>query len=167
LRTRWQEEARLFEELHSGIRVELASVSIRELYRSTLTEGGLREGRFDIALLVTDWLSEGLATGALENLAAVAVPVSDSRLAQWLGPFTCSADHLRRDISPHCHGMTARSASSIAAISSPILTARLPIAAQFGRDLAPPVTWQQFEETARFLTDPASWALRNGFCCIP
>ena len=90
------EEARLFEEMHSDVRVELVSVSIHELYRSTLTEGGLREGRFDIALLVTDWLSEGLGTGALEDLDAVAKPVSDSRLAQWLGTIAGPSADLRR-----------------------------------------------------------------------
>lgn len=62
------EEARLFEEKHSGVTVELVSVGIHELYQSALTDGGLREGRFDLALLVTDWLAEGVTAGSLEDL---------------------------------------------------------------------------------------------------
>jgi multiple sugar transport system substrate-binding protein len=62
------EEARLFEALHPGVRVELATTGIHELYNGTIAAGGLREGRFDLALLVTDWLAAGMATGALEDL---------------------------------------------------------------------------------------------------
>jgi len=161
-----EEEARLFEELHSGIRVELASVSIRELYRSTLTEGGLREGRFDIALLVTDWLSEGLATGALENLQPwqCRSPIPD-----WPNGWARSL------VRPITFGETL---SSLPWHDGPeCLVYRSDLFAdpdrqaahrtQFGRDLAPPVTWQQFEETARFLTDPASGLYGTVFAAFP
>ncbi|MDE3189119.1 MAG: sugar ABC transporter substrate-binding protein, partial [Acidobacteriota bacterium] len=62
------EEARLFEALHPGVHVELVSTGIHELHRSAITQGGLRDGHFDLALLVTDWLAEGVAAGALEDL---------------------------------------------------------------------------------------------------
>src|SRR5271157_5292103 len=65
-----EEEARLFESLHPGVNVELVPVGIHELYESGIAAGGLREGRFDLALLVSDWLAEGDAAGAFEDLHA-------------------------------------------------------------------------------------------------
>ena len=62
------EEARLFEAHHPGTKIELISVGIHELYQSAITDGGLHDGRFDLALLVTDWLAEAHAAGALEDL---------------------------------------------------------------------------------------------------
>jgi len=49
------EQARLFESLNPGTLVEIVSVSIHELHDQALTAGGLRDGHFDLALLVTDW----------------------------------------------------------------------------------------------------------------
>ncbi|HEX7727736.1 MAG TPA: hypothetical protein VF392_01780, partial [Terracidiphilus sp.] len=63
------EEARGFEALRPGVRVELVSQGIHPLYDSAIRDGGLREGRYDLALLGTDWLAEGMASGALEDLA--------------------------------------------------------------------------------------------------
>ncbi len=39
--------------------------------------------------------------------------------------------------------------------------------AQHGRELAPPTTWQQFEETARFFTDPAAGFYGTVFAAFP
>jgi multiple sugar transport system substrate-binding protein len=160
------EEARLFEEMHSDVRVELASVSIHELYRSTLTEGGLREGRFDIALLVTDWLSEGLAAGALENLQPWQ---SRSPIPDWpngwerslVRPLTFGENlsSLPWHDGPEC--LVYR--SDLFADPDRQTAHR----AQFGRDLAPPVTWQHFEEIARFLTDSARGLYGTVFAAFP
>src|SRR5579863_2716536 len=62
------EQARQFEAQHPGTKIELTSIGIHELHRSAITEGGLRDGRFDLALLVTDWLAEAHAAVALEDL---------------------------------------------------------------------------------------------------
>ncbi len=160
------EEARLFEELHSGVRIELASVGIHELYRSALTEGGLRKGRFDIALLVTDWLSEGLGVGALEDLQPWE---SRSPISHWPNGWAPSLvrplvfgeklSALPWHDGPEC--LVYR--SDLFADPDRQAAHR----AQFGRDLAPPVTWQQFEETARFLTDPACGIYGTVFAAFP
>jgi multiple sugar transport system substrate-binding protein len=160
------EEARLFEQLHSGIRVELASLSIHELYRSALTEGGLGEGRFDIALLVTDWLSEGLATGVLENLqpwqCRSPIPDWPNGWAQSLVRPLTFGDKLSSlpwHDGPEC--LVYR--SDLFADPDRQAAHRT----QFGRDLAPPVTWHQFEETARFLTDQSCGLYGTVFAAFP
>jgi multiple sugar transport system substrate-binding protein len=160
------EEARLFEEMHSDVRVELVSVSIHELYRSTLTEGGLREGRFDIALLVTDWLSEGLGTGALEDLQPwqnrFPIPDWPNGWARALVRpliFGEMLSSLPWHDGPEC--LVYR--SDLFADPDRQAAHR----AQFGRDLAPPVTWHQFEETARILTDPPCGLYGTVFAAFP
>src|SRR3569833_4530671 len=62
------EEARLFETSHPGTKIELISVGIHDLYKSAISDCGLQHGHFDLALLVTDWLAEAHAAGALEDL---------------------------------------------------------------------------------------------------
>ena len=62
------EEARLFESLHPGTKVELSRLVSTTLQCGDHSTGGLRDGRFDLALLVTDWLAEGMQAGALEDL---------------------------------------------------------------------------------------------------
>src|SRR5579863_5458828 len=63
-----EEEERLFEAAHPGTAVELVRVGIHELHDSAIARGGLRDGSFDVALLVTDWLAEGFSTHSIEDL---------------------------------------------------------------------------------------------------
>jgi multiple sugar transport system substrate-binding protein len=160
------EEAQLFEEAHPDVRVELVSVGIHELYRLALTEGGLRQGRFDIALLVTDWLAEGVAAGALEDLHTwqnrIPIPEWPSGWARSLvRPLIVGQklSSLPWHDGPEC--LVYR--SDLLADPGRQAAHR----AQFGRELVPPVRWQQFEETARFLADPASGLYGTVFAAFP
>lgn len=145
------EEARLFEAEHSGVKVDLVSVGIHELYNTGIADGGLRQGDFDLALLVTDWLAEGIATGTLEDL----------QLWQQRTPIADWPDGWPRSlVRPLYFG---EKLSSLPWHDGPeCLVYRTDLfgsqqiqaafRAQFDHDLAPPTTWQQFEETARFFT---------------
>jgi multiple sugar transport system substrate-binding protein len=161
-----EEEARLFEAIHPGVDVALISVGIHELYRSALTDGGLQEGRFDLALLVTDWLAEGVASDAFEDLQ----PWQQRRpIADWpdgwarslvrslvFGNTLCS---LPWHDGPEC--LVYRSDL----FADPVRRAAFRV--QFERELAPPVTWQEFEDTARFLADPSSGLYGTAFAAFP
>lgn len=160
-----EEEARLFEALHPGIRVELISLPIDELHRAALT-GGLRDGRFDIALLVTDWLAEGIDGQSLEDLSVwqLRAPIPDwpegwarSLVSQVVlgGRFSSLPWHdgpeclvYRRDLflDPE---------------------RRAEFRARFGRELEPPTTWAEFEATARFLTRSDAGLFGTVFAAFP
>jgi multiple sugar transport system substrate-binding protein len=160
------EESRQFESLHPGVKVELTSVGIHELHDATLTRGGLCDGRFDLALLGTDWLAEGMESGALEDLqpwhlrqplpdwpqgwprSLVEPLIFDSRLSSipWHDGPECLV--YRTDI-----------------FSDP--ARRDAFHAKFGRDLAPPTTWDEFAATARFLNDPANGMYGTVFAAFP
>ena len=113
---------------------------------------GLRDGHYDVALLVTDWLAEAQAANALEDLHhwQQLIPIHD-----W------PAGWPRSLVQPLLFGQHL---SSIPWHDGPEClvyrtdlfqdpTTRAAFRSQFSRDLAPPTTWEEFEQTARFFTD--------------
>lgn len=52
-----------------ALQLEMVSMDLPELHASILQNGGLAGGHWDVAHISTDWLFEGYASGALENLA--------------------------------------------------------------------------------------------------
>lgn len=149
------EQARLFESLNPGVRVELVSTGLHELYHSTIAAGGLREGSVDLALLVTDWLAEALANGSLEDLHSWhrTLPLPDWP-AGWARSlvqpliFDNKLSSMPWHDGPECLVYRAD------LFADP--QRRAAFHAQHGRELAPPRTWHEFEETARFFTDPVA-----------
>jgi len=160
------EEARLFETLHPGVDVELVSVGIHDLHRTAIAEGGLRDGRFDLALLVTDWLAEGLAADALEDLNPWQ---KQSPIPDWPDGWARSLVHplvfgdclssLPWHDGPEC--LVYRSDL----FADPEHRRRF--REKLGAELAPPTTWQEFEETARFFTDPKANLYGTVFAAFP
>ena len=160
------EETHLFESTHPGTKVELISIGIHELYKSAITDGGLHDGRYDLALLVTDWLAEAHAAGALEDLHTWQhrIPIHEwpqgwpRSLVQPL----IFGDHLTSlpwHDGPEC--LVYRTDL----FEDP--TNRAAFRAQFFRNLAPPTTWEEFEQTARFFTDPATGRYGTVFAAFP
>jgi multiple sugar transport system substrate-binding protein len=160
------EEARLFEALHPGTKVELLSVGIHELYKSAITESGLQNGDFDLALLVTDWLAQAHAAGALEDLSPWhhRLPIHDwpdgwpRSLVQPL-IFDGQLTSLPWHDGPECLIYREDLFQDPATRSA--------FKAQFSRELAPPTTWKEFEQTARFFTDPAANRYGTVFAAFP
>ncbi len=161
-----EEEARLFEEAHPGVAVELTTVSIHELHQAAIAGGGLREGRYDLALLVSDWLAEGVATASLEDmnpwLRRRPIPEWPEGWASSLVAPLFFGDHLSAlpwHDGPEC--LVYRSDL----FADP--ASRIAYASQFGRELAPPTTWEDFEQIARFFTNPAKSIYGTVFAAFP
>ena len=160
------EEARLFEAHHPGTKIELISVGIHELYKSAITDAGLHDGHLDLALLVTDWLSEAHGSGALEDLHPwqKRIPIHEwpqgwpRSLVQPL----VFGDHLVAlpwHDGPECLVYRAD------LFQDPERQAAFK--AQFFRELAPPATWEEFEQTARFFNEPSLGRYGTVFAAFP
>lgn len=160
------EEARAFESLRPGVRVELVTQGIHPLYDSAIRDGGLREGRYDLALLGTDWLAEGMASGALEDLA---LWHESTPIAGW------PEEWPRSLVKPLVFG---NKLSSLPWHDGPECLVyrtdmfgdaekRVAFRAEFGRELEPPKTWDEFEETARFFTDAKAKLYGTVFAAFP
>jgi multiple sugar transport system substrate-binding protein len=161
-----KEEAELFESRYPGTKIELISVGIHELYKAAITDGGLRDGHYDLALLVTDWLAEAHASNALEDLHQwqKLTPIQD-----WPQGWPHSlvrpllfGDHLSSipwHDGPEC--LVYRTDL----FEDP--SKRAAFRSQFSRDLAPPTTWEEFEQTARFFTDHSTGRYGTVFAAFP
>jgi len=161
-----REEAHLFESHHPGTKIELISVGIHELYKLAVTDGGLHHGHFDLALLVTDWIAEAHAAGALEDLNPwrQRIPLHD-----WPDGWPRSLVHpLMFDghltAIPWHDGPECLVYRTDLFENPDTLNA---FRAQFFRQLAPPATWEEFEQTARFFTDPAGGRYGTVFAAFP
>jgi multiple sugar transport system substrate-binding protein len=160
------EEARLFEASHPGTKIELVSLGIHDLYKTAVTEGGLHDGRYDLALLVTDWLSEAHAACALEDLHPwqQRIPIHDwpqgwpHSLVQPL----LFGDHLTSlpwHDGPECLVYRTDLFEDPAERSA--------FRSQFFRELAPPTTWEEFEQTARFFNHSSAGRYGTVFAAFP
>ncbi len=161
-----EEEARLFEAAHPGTAVELVRVGIHELYDSAIAKGGLRDGSFDLALLVTDWLAEGFSTHSIEDLQPWQRRLPIPEWPQGWAPslirplvFGDRLSSLPWHDGPEC--LVYRSDL----FADP--ARREAYRARFGQELALPTTWDEFEQTARFFTDPAAGLYGTVFAAFP
>lgn len=160
------EEARLFEIQHPGTKVELISVGIHDLYKSAIADGGLHHGHFDLALLVTDWLAEAYTAGALEDLNHWHQRI---HIAGWPEGWPRSL------VQPlifdgHLSSMPWHDGPECLVYRTDLFESPDNQAAfrkQFFRDLAPPTTWEEFEQTARFFTDPTTNRYGTVFAAFP
>lgn len=162
----FEEEARLFEASHANVKVELASSGIHELYESALTSGGLRNGKFDLALLVTDWLAEGVVSGALEDLHLwqQRAPIPDWP-DEWARSLTRPLTFGEKLSSLPWHDGPECLVYRKDLFEDSALRARH--RSQVGRELEPPKTWQEFEETARFFRNPTKDLFGTIFAAFP
>jgi multiple sugar transport system substrate-binding protein len=160
------EEARLFEALHPGVKVELISIGIHELYKSAITDGGLRDGRFDLALLVTDWLAEGMDSGLLEDLYPwhQRIPVHDWPQG-WPRSLVDPLIFANRLSSLPWHDGPECLVYRTDLFEDP--ATRSAFRTQFFRELAPPATWEEFEQVARFFTNAAAGLYGTVFAAFP
>jgi multiple sugar transport system substrate-binding protein len=160
------EEARLFESQHPGTKIELISLGIHDLYKSTITDAGLQHGHFDLALLVTDWLAEAHAAGALEDLNPWHQRI---HVHQWPEGWPRSLVQ-PLILDGHLTSLPWHDGPECLLYREDLFqdaAARSAFKEQFFRDLAPPTTWEEFEQTARFFTDPSSNRYGTVFAAFP
>jgi multiple sugar transport system substrate-binding protein len=161
-----KEEAELFESRYPGTKIELISVGIHELYKAAITDGGLRDGHYDLALLVTDWLAEAHASNALEDLHQwqKLTPIHDWPLG-W--PHSLVRPLLFGD---HLSSIPWHDGPECLVYRTDLFedpSKRAAFRSQFSRDLAPPTTWEEFEQTARFFTDHSTGRYGTVFAAFP
>ena len=161
-----EEQARLFESLHPGTKVEVVSVGIHELYDQSINMAVCATARFDLALLVTDWLAEGVSNGSLENLNPWQqhIPIHD-----WPNGWPRSL------VQPlifgeHLSSLPWHDGPECLVYRSDLFAdpaRRAAFRAKYCRELAPPTTWEEFEQTARFFNDPSAGLYGTVFAAFP
>jgi multiple sugar transport system substrate-binding protein len=159
-------EIAAFHGAQTGIRVEPEVVTLHDLYGAWFSPGGMREGRWDLGLLVTDWLAEAMEDGLLEDLTPW---IHKHPLTDWPGGWA------RSIAEPVCFGDAV---SSLPWHDGPECliyrkdwfedaVEREDFRNLYRYELAPPRTWQEFADVARFFTRPEQRRYGTVFAAYP
>jgi len=125
-----------------------------ELYQRMVAGGGVFDGQADIMLVLTDWLPELIARGGLRPLDAfLAVDPPDD----WPHGWSPSMLTLQRDAAGQVYGLPYHDGPEMFHYRADLFAdpgEQAAFRAGTGRELRPPVTWDEFLEVARFFTRP-------------
>src|SRR5271170_4817131 len=155
-----------YRQLHPEIEVEAVSSDLRELEDAVLGSNGLRAGEWDLAISPTDWIGAAVRTAALERLDPwfeasplpgwpEGWPASLREPLRQRDGFYCIPWHDGPECLIYRKDLFEDAAEGKA------------FAEQFGRPLAPPRTWHEFHETARFFTRPSQRLYGTLFAAYP
>jgi len=155
-----------YRELQPGIDVEIVAFELRDLENAVLGSNGLRDGGWDLAIFPTDWIGPAARTGALEHLD----PWFDGcPLPDWPEGWPASLrEPLRQDDGFYC--IPWHDGPECLIYRKDLFDdagERDAFAKQFGRQLAPPCTWQEFHEIACFFTRPSQGRYGTLFAAYP
>jgi multiple sugar transport system substrate-binding protein len=156
-----------FEETNrTGLRLDLVSMDLQQLQEALFTSGGMSSGDWDVAFIASDWVSSMHSMGCAVDLRT----------------------HLKRDPPPDYPAGWSPSLLRLQRFDGRVLGVpyhdgpecliyrrdlfddpdrRRSFRDLYGRELAPPRTWNEFHEIARFLNDPAQDLYGAAFAAYP
>ncbi len=152
----------------SGCPLTLAfeSLDLNPLYDTLFTRGGLKDGSWDIAFVVTDWVAEAVDAGALADISGFmrAAPIPDY-------PHGWSSGLTRfQQIGDALYGIPYHDGPECLIYRRDLFeepNEQAAFAQRFGYPLAPPQTWAQFYDIARFFTRPEQELYGTVFAAYP
>lgn len=150
----------------SGLRLDLVPFDLHPLEEALFASGGMARGDWDIAFVATDWVSAMDQLGCAIDLAPSlqADPPQD-----WPEGWTPSLLRLQT-IDGRILGVPYHDGPECFIYRSDLFadpTMRKNFLLTHGRELAPPRTWQEFHQTARFFHDPANNLYGTAFAAFP
>jgi multiple sugar transport system substrate-binding protein len=136
-----------------SLRLEPEALDLNPLFGTLFVQSGLEDGTWDIAFIVTDWIAEAVAKGALLDLGlqmrAQPVPDYPNGWASSLTRFQSFGDAV--------YGLPYHDGPQCLVYRSDLFgdpAEQVAFAKQHGRPLAVPRTWDEFAIVARFFTRP-------------
>ncbi len=148
------------------LKLEIESLDLGPLYETLFTNQGLKNGNWDIAFIVTDWIAEAVGSASLADLGPLmrTTPVPDypGGWAPALTRFQQFGDSiygLPYHDGPECFVYRRDLFEDPAEQAA--------FEARYGYPLAVPATWKQFEDIARFFTRPEQGLYGTVFAAFP
>jgi multiple sugar transport system substrate-binding protein len=151
---------------HTGLALDLVSLGLHPLEHALFTSGRMASGDWDIAFVATDWIAPMHALGCAVDLQPFLDRDPPPDFPQGWHPSLLRLQRVQNTVlgvpyhdGPEC--LIYRRDL----FSDP--THQHTFRQTFGRELAPPTTWQQFHETARFFNRPLKNLYGSVFAAFP
>ena len=163
IRKQW----RAFEEqANTGLTLDLVPFDLHHLEQELFSSGGMAKGNWDVAFVATDWVSAmdelGCALDLTPMLAANCPP-------DW--PYGWATSLLRiQTISSRILGVPYHDGPECLIYRRDLFEDRVcreRFRSRHHRELAPPQTWKQFHELARFFHEPEQNLYGTAFAAYP
>lgn len=144
-----------------NIAVEMIPLELHDLYEETLTNKGLQNGNWDIAHINTDWIFDAVNAQAVENLSPY---IEENAPQGFPNGWHNSLLHLQ-EINNQVYGLPFHDGPECLIYRKDLFedaSEKENFKKQFGYDLQPPKTWEQFMQIATFFNRPK----QNLFGCV-
>jgi len=122
----------------AGATMEFDALELNDLHAGLFEGGGLREGKYDIAFLVTDWLAAAVQDGLLADLSIL---MKANPLADFPGAWSRSLTWMPM-IQGRLYGLPYHDGPEVLIYRTDLIE-------------RPPRTWDEFLATAKRVADPS------------
>jgi multiple sugar transport system substrate-binding protein len=148
------------------LELEYESLDLNLLVDSLFTRHGLRDGTWDAAFVVTDWLADAVANGLLVDLAPM---LAEDPPPGYPDGWADTLLGMQR-FDDAIYGLPYHDGPECLVYRRDLFEApeeQRAFREQYGYDLAPPRTWRQFADAARFFTRPEQGLCGTVFAAFP
>ncbi|WP_427874207.1 extracellular solute-binding protein [Flavobacterium sp. MMS24-S5] len=135
------------------IEAEMVALELHDLYETTISHKGLKEGKWDIAHINTDWIFDAANENAVLNLFSL---IGENPPENYPFGWHKSLLHLQK-LSNGIFGLPFHDGPECLIYRKDLFeneTEKENFQKQFGYELATPKTWQEFSEIATFFNRP-------------
>ena len=147
-------QAEDFHRAHPGVTIELVPLQITDLHAQLVEGSGSTSGEWDVFVANTDWLPALIERRSLRQLDGF---LDSSPPPDWPHGWSPSLLGLQRDSAGRSYGLPYHDGPELFMYRGDLFddpVERAGFARRFGRELAAPLTWEEFAETARFFSRP-------------
>lgn len=138
---------------NTKMEAEMVALELHDLYETTISEKGLKEGKWDIAHINTDWIFDAANENAVLNLFSL---IGENPPENYPFGWHKSLLHLQK-LSNGIFGLPFHDGPECLIYRKDLFeneTEKENFKKQFGYELATPKTWQEFSEIATFFNRP-------------
>ena len=150
----------------SALTLDAEALDLNPLYESLFTHGGLKDGTWDVAFIVTDWLAEAVEEGALLDLAPYMRSAPPPDYPHGWTPTLTQFQHFGDAV----YGLPYHDGPECFIYRRDLFEdegEQRAFEQRFRYRLAPPRSWEQFYDLARFFTRPERDLYGTVFAAFP
>lgn len=150
----------------TDLELEYESLDLNPLTDSLFARDGLKDGTWDVAFIVTDWLADAVARGDLVDIAPY---IAADPPEGWPDAWASTLRGMQR-FGDAIYGLPYHDGPECLVYRTDLFgdsVQRQVFLERHGRELAVPTTWHEFEDVARFFHRPEQGMSGTVFAAFP